>query len=195
MSRTRDLIGLAEMVYTIPPGRGSDGAVCKTAPAKILTPIETVVSEEQNQHFVYFGRIFPIRGVLQFPAPADHRPFRQRDHCDEQHRHRREQNDGCKDSGAVELGHHPAGEAAETALSAEPFTDGHIGLYQNKINISYISVEFFRFEGFHSSPRQRITARSASATTATSSIATAESRTMGAKTPAPSSWVIIRREK
>ena len=110
MSRTRDLIGLAEMVYTIPPGRGSAGAVCKTAPAKILTPIETVVSEEQNQHFVYFGRIFPIRGV-------------------------------------------------------------------------------------YSSPRQRITVRSASATTATSSIATAESRTMGAKTPAPSSWVIIRREK
>ena len=48
---------------------------------------------------------------------------------------------------------------------------------------------------FQNSPRQRTTFFSSSATSATAAMATTDSSTMGAKTPAPSSWVIMRREK
>ena len=51
------------------------------------------------------------------------------------------------------------------------------------------------FRSFQDSPRHLTTCLSITAMSATASMATAESSTMGANTPAPSSWVIILREK
>ena len=58
------------------------------------------------------------------------------------------------------------------------------------INLSYVLKYVF-----YRSPRQRMTFFSTAEMTATSSMATTDSSTMGANTPAPSSWVSMRRLK